>query len=118
MKRAGRRAVVQFGAAGATDNAEAADGRCVLASTHVSVPLLRLIVGQGLRLAGIGLVSGLIGALALTRVMRSLLHGVEATDPATFVGVTLLLGLTAFLACWLPARRATRVDPMEALRCE
>jgi putative ABC transport system permease protein len=80
--------------------------------------VLRLIVGQGLRLAGIGLVAGLIGALALTRVMRSLLHGVEATDPATFVGVTLLLSLVTFFACWLPARRAARIDPMEALRHE
>ena len=80
--------------------------------------VLRLIVSQGLRLAGMGLLAGLISALVLTRVMQSLLYGVEATDPPTFFGVTLLLGLTVLLACWLPARRAARVDPMVALRNE
>jgi putative ABC transport system permease protein len=80
--------------------------------------VLRLVVGQGLRLIAIGVVLGLAGALAATRVLRSLLFGVSATDPATFVGITVLLLLVALLACWIPARRATNVDPLIALRCE
>ncbi len=80
--------------------------------------ILRLITGQGLKLTLMGLVLGLAGALALTRVMSSLLYGVTAADPLTFILISLLLSLVALLACWLPARRATRVDPMIALRCE
>ncbi len=77
--------------------------------------VLRLILRQGMTLAVAGMALGLAGALALTRVLRSLLFGVSATDPFTFVGITLLLTAVAFLACYWPARRAARVDPMEAL---
>jgi len=80
--------------------------------------VLKMIVGQGMLLALIGVAAGLIGALALTRVMSSLLFDVSATDPQTFIGVSLLLTAVAFLACYIPARRATRVDPMVALRYE
>ncbi len=80
--------------------------------------VLQLIVGHGMRLASIGLVIGVVGSFALTRVMTTLLYEIKPTDPATFTGVTLLLTLVALLACWLPARRALKVDPMEALRYE
>jgi len=77
--------------------------------------VLRLIVSQGMRMVMIGLVLGLVGALALTRVFASLLLGVGTTDPLTFVGVAILLLAIALLACWIPARRAARVDPLMAL---
>jgi putative ABC transport system permease protein len=80
--------------------------------------VLKLIIGQGLRLALVGLGIGLAGALALTRLLKILLFGVGATDPLTFIIIALLLTLVVFLACWLPARRAARVDPMVALRNE
>ena len=80
--------------------------------------VLNMILGQGLRTILIGVAIGIIGSLALTRTVESLLFGVTATDPLTFGGVTLLLVGTALLACYVPARRATRVDPMVALRHE
>ncbi|MEJ7813482.1 MAG: ABC transporter permease [Gemmatimonadaceae bacterium] len=80
--------------------------------------VFRLVVGRGLWLAGIGLAIGLLGAFGLTRVLSSVLYGVTATDPFIFGGISLLLGGVAFLASYLPARRATRVDPIVALRYE
>ena len=80
--------------------------------------VLHLVLGQGLRLTLIGMVVGLVGALALTRLMSSLLFGVSATDPVTFCAVAFLLAFVALLACWIPARRAMKVDPMIALRYE
>jgi ABC-type lipoprotein release transport system permease subunit len=80
--------------------------------------VLLLVVGQGMRLAVIGMVVGLVGALASTRVMSDLLFGVPARDPVTFVGIALLLAGVAFVASWLPARRAVRTDPTSALRME
>ncbi len=80
--------------------------------------VLRLLLGQGMAMVAVGVAAGLIGALALTRSLASLLFGVGSRDPLTFVGVALLLGITALVACYLPARRATKVDPMAALRRE
>jgi putative ABC transport system permease protein len=80
--------------------------------------VVRLILKQGLTLTLIGVASGVLGALAAARVMSGLLYGVTATDPATFVAISLLLAIVAMLACYLPARRAARVEPIAALRCE
>jgi putative ABC transport system permease protein len=78
----------------------------------------RLVVRQGLKLALCGVTLGLAVALALTRLMEALLFGVSATDPLTFAWIALLLLVVAIVACWIPARRATKVEPMIALRCE
>ncbi|HSE98916.1 MAG TPA: ABC transporter permease, partial [Blastocatellia bacterium] len=80
--------------------------------------VLKLVVGQGMRLAVAGVAAGLAVAFALTRLMSSLLFGVSAVDPVTFGGVSLLLAVVAFVACYIPARRATRVDPITSLRYE
>ena len=80
--------------------------------------ILRLLLRQGIMLAGIGIALGLIGASAATQTLRSLLFGVSPTDPVTFIAITLLLGVVTLLACYLPARRATKVDPLVALRHE
>jgi putative ABC transport system permease protein len=80
--------------------------------------VLALILRQGLVLTVIGIGIGLAGALALTRVLSGILFGVEATDPATFGAIILLLSAVSLIACYLPARRATRVDPVIALRYE
>jgi predicted permease len=80
--------------------------------------VLLLVVRQGMWLALAGSVTGLAGALLLSRLMTKLLYGVQPTDPATFVAVATGLGFVAMLACYIPARRATRIDPVAALRCE
>ena len=80
--------------------------------------VLKLIVGQGLRLALAGVALGVAGSLGLMRLLSTLLFGVTPTDPLTLIGVTLVLTGVALLACWIPARRAARVDPMVALRYE
>jgi ABC-type antimicrobial peptide transport system permease subunit len=80
--------------------------------------VLAMIVRQGLTLTLIGITLGLVGAFAFTRVLQNQLFAISPLDPVTFIAVSALLVIVALLACWLPARRAARVDPMVALRCE
>jgi putative ABC transport system permease protein len=80
--------------------------------------VLRLVLNQGMKLAGAGIGLGLAGAFALTRLMKALLFEVSSTDPVTFISIGLLLAGAALLACFIPARRATKADPMITLRSE
>lgn len=80
--------------------------------------VLRLVLFEGLTLVGVGMLLGLLAAAALTRVLQSVLYGVSATDPTTFAGVALLLAAVTLIACYIPARRAMKIDPMIALRYE
>ena len=82
------------------------------------VDVLRLVIRQGLGLTIVGLVVGVAVGSVVTRVLSDMLYGVSTRDPLTFVGAPLLLLLVAFLACYIPARRATRIDPLVALRYE
>jgi ABC-type antimicrobial peptide transport system permease subunit len=88
--------------------------RVALGATPRAV--LRLVIGQGMLLAAIGVTAGIAGALLLTRVMATVLYDVRTTDPATFATVVVVLLGAALIASWLPARRALRIDPVQALR--
>ena len=90
--------------------------RTALGATSRDV--LKLIVGQGMLLTGAGMAIGIAGTLGLTRLMKSLLFDIKPTDPTTIAVIALLLGSVALVACWIPARRATKIDPMIALRYE
>jgi putative ABC transport system permease protein len=80
--------------------------------------ILRLVVGQGLTLVAVGIVVGLCAAFGVSRLLGSMLFGISATDATTFIGVPVVLGSMALLASYIPAFRATRIDPMVALRMD
>jgi putative ABC transport system permease protein len=80
--------------------------------------VLNLILSQGAKLTVVGIVIGVGASLGLTKLMARMLYGVSSSDPLTFIGVAILLSLVALAACYIPTRRAMRVDPMVALRCE
>jgi putative ABC transport system permease protein len=80
--------------------------------------VLRLVLGHGVKMVLIGVAIGLLASLGLTRLMADMLYGVSPVDPLTFLGVALILTFVALAACYIPARRAMRVDPMVALRYE
>ncbi|MDB6039351.1 MAG: hypothetical protein JWM99_3192, partial [Verrucomicrobiales bacterium] len=80
--------------------------------------VLQLVISNGMRLIGVGVLVGLFGTFALSSFLSSLLFGIKPSDPITIIGVLFILCGTGFFACYLPARRASRVDPTEALRCE
>ena len=80
--------------------------------------VVRLIIGQGMRVVAVGILAGVAGALALSRLMTSVVYGVRVTDPLTYGGVAALLAAVAFVASYVPARRATRIDPLSAMRTE
>jgi putative ABC transport system permease protein len=90
--------------------------RMALGATRANVA--GLIIGQGMRVVGVGVAAGLAGAFALTRLMTAMLYGVRATDPLTYLGVAVLLAAVALVASYIPARRATRIDPLVAMRAE
>jgi ABC-type antimicrobial peptide transport system permease subunit len=80
--------------------------------------VLRMLLAQGMTLTAVGIVIGLAAALGVTRVMRALLYDTSPTDSMTFVAVALVIGAASLFACWMPARRAMRADPIVALRTE
>jgi putative ABC transport system permease protein len=90
--------------------------RMALGATPATI--VRLVIGQGMRVVSAGVVAGVVGALALTRLMTNVVYGVRVTDPATYVGVAALLAGVALAASYIPARRATRIDPLVAMRTE
>ena len=89
-----------------------------MATGASSRAILTLLLGRGLLLVGAGLTAGLLGAITLTRALRTLLFGVSTSDPLVFAGVTVTLATVAMVAAWVPARRATRLEPVVALREE
>ena len=90
--------------------------RMALGATPANV--VRLIIGQGMRVVALGVVGGLAGAVLMTRLMANMIYGVHVTDPLTYVSVATLLGAVALVASYIPARRATEIDPLAAMRAD